>query len=208
MLLRSSLLQQTRRVANLLKQTKNNYICFDVETAGLGKMNDIIQLAYEVHNPEFKMIKSFNKYIRDREISEYARQIHGITREKLQKEGQPFETVISEFLDDLNESKYVIGHNIKSDIRFIIDNLKRYNYPYTDDLFKDKHIHCTMNMGTSVCKLVNKVGKTKPPKLGELYEFLYKEKMHNAHDASSDVRHTWLCYERLQNYQKNCCYLK
>lgn len=176
-----------------------NYICFDVETGDHGGNDDIVQLAYEIYDENFNLKKSFNKYIKDRLVINKFYAIHKINMQKLQSLGHPFKDVISEFLKDLNNAKYVVGHNIRTDIDHIVSNMERYNFKLNngENPFENKIIECTMKLGTPICQLKNKIGRLKPPKLGELYEILYNSKMQNAHDASYDVKYTWQCYRRL-----------
>jgi DNA polymerase III epsilon subunit-like protein len=177
--------------AHVVKVEKNgnpkNYICFDVETGDHGENDDIVQIAYEVYDGNMVLIKSINKYIKDR----------------LQEDGEEFKDVIGEFLIDLNSARYVVGHNVRTDIDHVVRNMERYNVKLSNGSpFDGKVVECTMKMGMPVCQLKNKIGRLKAPKLGELYETLYCTEMKNAHDASYDVKYTWHCYRELLRRKK------
>ena len=110
--------------------------------------------------------------------------------------------MISEFAKDVNTVQYIVGHNITSDIKRVIDNLQKYNIKIIKnnkdyEIFDSKTIKCTMNLGKTVCALKNKTGNIKPPKLCELFSSLFNEDMKNAHDALYDVKCTSRCYFKL-----------
>jgi DNA polymerase III epsilon subunit-like protein len=174
-------------------------MCFDVETGDQGENGDIVQLAYQVYDEKYNLIRSSNRYIKDRLVMNRFRDIHHIDIEKLQKEGLPFVDVMTEFLTDLNTCKSVVGHNVQSDINHLKDNMERHGVQTSrgKDLFEDRIIHCTMKLGTPVCLLKNKIGRIKSPRLGELYQHLYGKPMKNAHNALYDVKYTWECYRKL-----------
>ena len=160
----------------------NNYLCFDVETGIFGTTSDIIQLAYIVYDSEQKEIKRFNKYVKDRIVEKRAFETHGITADILNKFGIDFDDIIYEFLTDLNNCKYIIGHNVSSDMRHIRSNITKYNIPITYDPFEGKQKEDTMLM------------HPKRLKLCDLHKVLFNKDMKNAHDALGDVEATAKCY--------------
>lgn len=197
---------ENEQIYDIIEIEKNpnpiNYICFDVE---IGDYDDIIQLAYEIYDDKLNLKKSFNKYIKSKLLINKFYSIHKIDTKKLQSQGYAFRDVISEFLRDLNDAKYVIGHNIRTDISHIINDMERHNIILNngENPFDNKIIECTMKLGTPICQLKNKSRKRlKPPKLEELYEYLYHRKMQNAHNALYDVKYTWECYIKLKENVK------
>jgi len=103
----------------------------------------------------------------------------------------------SQFIINLNNVKYVIGHNlIGADIPNINRNIINDN---NYDLFGGKIILCTMNLGKTICNLKTKNNRIKPPKLEELYRILFKKQLVNAHNASYDVKNTMDCFIKLKS---------
>lgn len=174
-------------------EPENNYLCFDVETGVFGTTSDIIQLAYIIYDSTQKEIKRFNKFIKDRVVEKRAFDTHGISTEFLTQNGSDFDDVIYEFLVDLNNCKYVIGHNVTSDMRHIRSNLVKYEICVEYDPFDYRDIKDTMLMPNMVSTSNKKL------KLGELYKLLFKTDMKNAHDALADVEATAKCYFYLIN---------
>lgn len=174
-----------------------NYICIDVEAG----FDDIIQLAYSIYDNKMKQIKTVNKYIKNR-LPGTSNQtaVHKITINQLQN-GTEFVDVVNGLLKDLATCKYVVGHNVVVDTTHIKSDIKKY-FKLNIDPFSDKIICDTMTMGKSVCNLKNTKGSVKPPKLCELYEFLLKKPMLNAHNAMYDVKATWSCYKELKKLIK------
>jgi DNA polymerase III epsilon subunit-like protein len=165
-----------------------NYISLDVETGTWSTVSDIIQLSYIIYDSSHNEIKRSNKFIKNRIVERRAYDIHGISSEYLLKNGEEYKQVMYDFLVDLNKCKYVIGHNINSDIRHIKSNFEKYGINIKYDPFEDKIIEDTMRMD----KQIN--SRKKFLKLGDLYLDLFKENMKNAHDALADCKATAECY--------------
>lgn len=176
---------------------KNKYISFDVETG----MGDIIQLGYVLYNENKEEIKRQNHYINDRLVDKMTYDVHGISTEYLRKHGKNYYDVMYEFLTDLNECTHIIGHNISADLKYMGTNMIKYKIHLSYDPFDNKQIFDTMTMGKYICNMKDIADKLKPPKLEELYKFLFKCDMINAHDALVDAITTAECYFNLiDNY--------
>lgn len=178
-----------------------NYLCFDTETATFNR--DFIQLAYIIYNNKMEEIKTVNRYVKDyRYITKGSFNVHGITNDKLKKEGINFNEIIVEFLNDINDAKYIIGHNINFDINVIKNDIAKYNVIVNEknnyNPFENKIIYCTQNGSRSICNLKGKSNRKKNPKLQELYEFLFEKEMKNAHNALDDVKNTMKCFLALR----------
>jgi DNA polymerase III epsilon subunit-like protein len=186
------------------------FLIFDTETTGLSKTLDngkrvtpyIVQLSWVLYDDNSKtpinVVDRIIKLPEDIEIDETATKIHGLTKKDTMEKGIPIDMVLEEFNDDLNKASCLVGHNIDFDKRIIIEEYKR-NNKFNYKLSK-LPVYCTMSMGTSMCNLKykNKSGqeKPKPPKLKELYKYLFniepnEKKLHN---AMIDVWVTWRCF--------------
>jgi DNA polymerase III epsilon subunit-like protein len=164
-----------------------NTIVLDVETNC--EKGQIIQLSYMIFDEKCHLIKTVNKYIKDRIVSVRSFEVNKITNSMLKFNGESFNKVISEFISDLSSCNVIVGHNIDSDCRVI-----NKNYMPHHDLFENKHIYCTMKNGKYICDLKNINGKIKNPKLEELYFRLFKKIPKNCHDSMKDVEYTAECY--------------
>lgn len=173
-----------------------NYISFDVETgtSGVG-CNSIIQIGYVLFDQDHNEIKKRSLFVKGRIVENRLKDIHGISSEYLDKHGEEFEKVMYEFLFDLISCKHIIGHNIISDIRHMRSNIEFYQIPISYDPFDGKIIHDTF---VDAKRLLGKQYK-----LGDLYEYLYKEPMKNAHDALADANYTAKCYFALDKMHKD-----
>jgi len=121
------------------------------------------------------------------EIPEFVSKIHGISTEIARSEGRSLASVLDLFAKDVNNSSYIVAHNINFDLRMIFSELDRVNCNINWPL-KHRQI-CTMKASRDFCALPKKSGNGhKNPKLAELYENLFGEGLLNAHDALVDTR--------------------
>jgi len=143
------------------------------------KNDNIIEQAYHVIKP--------NEF----EIPLKASKIHGITTEYAIQNGIDILEVLKHFSDSVKRCKNIIGHNIYYDFNIMRSELFRYNM--LDELteLEKKHLICTMEKGRHFMSI------EKFPKLSELYKYLYNEEITNAHNALSDVKHTYKCYIKM-----------
>jgi len=174
-------------VLNTKENKTNNFMVLDTETSDLN--GDVIQLAYIIIDENFKIIKTVNKFIKDRIPSKETILIHGITVEKLRKEGTEFNDVFKEFITDLKNIDYIVGHNIAFDLRIIINNLRKFeikiisNGKINYNIFKNFEIKDTYTLSNK--------------KLEILYNELFNKSIIGAHNALNDVLATFECYKYL-----------
>lgn len=113
--------------------TNKRIILFDTETTGLKRnYDDIIQIAaVEITKGEMK--RTFNRYLKtDKDLSKSA-EVHQITREFLNKNGEDPQLVLKEFLEFVN-GDVIVAHNLNFDLKFLIENCKRHGLPVDDKL--------------------------------------------------------------------------
>ena len=95
---------------------------FDTETTSI-KPGSICQLSYITVDasakPQVTIGKNF--FFTVEEMDPSAEQVHGFSLEKLYNlsEGQYFEDLVMDFIDDFKNSDFIIGHNVNFDIRFL-----------------------------------------------------------------------------------------
>ncbi len=177
------------------------YLIFDTETTGLPKRNNapisevdnwprVIQIAWQLHDETGGLIEHFNLLIRPEgfEIPYSAEKVHGISTKKALNHGVPLQESLNQFNESLARATFLIGHNVKFDINALGAEFIR---AAVDTKFMEKREVCTMWSSTDHMKLPGgRGGKFKPPKLMELYEYLFEEQFQEAHNAAADVEAT------------------
>jgi DNA polymerase-3 subunit alpha len=178
------------------------YLIFDTETTGLPKKWNApvtdsdnwprcVQLAWQLHDSKGKLISDHSYLIKPENfnIPFESEQIHGISTELATKIGANLSDVLNQFVSDLSQAGFIIGHNVKFDLNIIGAELFRINSDI-DLLEKDILDTCT-ELTANVCKIPGgRGGKFKFPTLIELYSFLFNASFSEAHNASADVEAT------------------
>jgi superfamily I DNA/RNA helicase/DNA polymerase III epsilon subunit-like protein len=134
------------------------------------------------------------------EISAESTAIHGITKEYAMEKGDNIKMVLEGFYNSIKRCKNIIAHNIEFDEAIIKSELFRYGYTNVIEEMDKKHKICTMVKGRFFMNV------RKFPKLSELYKFLYKEELTNAHCALDDTKNCFKCYIKLFPSDKNIFY--
>ena len=178
---------------------------FDTETTGFpireGTMDQqpyIVQFAGILGEASrengFVEIERINLLIKPRiSIPFSASQIHGIYDRDV--ENAPYiEEVIDQILKFLNTSDAIVGHNVEFDEEIVRIQLQRLGRK--GDYQPMKTI-CTMRTTTDYCQLQGRGFSFKPPKLNELYKFLFGDWFEGAHDAMVDVEATAKAFSEL-----------
>ena len=180
------------------------YLLFDTETTGLPKdwnapadqFPRLVQLAFLIYDNKQKTINSENFIIKPKgfEIPKEASKIHGITNEIALKKGIDLGTLLKLFKIVLDETSYIIGHNLSYDRKIIRGELIRCGIEYDSS---EKVKICTMHSSTQYCKIQG-MRDYKWPKLQELHKVLFGEEFKDAHDAMADTRATAKCFWELK----------
>lgn len=183
---------------------------FDVETTGLpGKKANpeefgtydkcrVVSIAWVLRDEKTVYSQRYSVVdpgIPDEEIG--AEFIHGISRDIVDRHGQPVESVIHEFMDDVEKSDIIVAHNIQFDKGVVASELFRMGCSEKASVLTNFEHLCTMRSTTNLVKIKNAFGSYKWPKLEELYEFLFGAKFENAHHAMCDVDALVSCYYKL-----------
>ena len=176
-------------------------IAFDIETTGLPPKGadweigykdfpHIVQLSWIVGEKENDYLIKPEGY----EITAEMTAIHGTSHEQAMKNGHDLILVLKSFLFDAAGCENLIGHNINFDTSVIKANLLRRGFDkerFNEILHKDKRYD-------TMLKAMPVMGVSKWPKLGELYQFLFKKDIDNQHNALVDIRATVECYLELK----------
>ena len=175
------------------KKNNNKYkIVLDTETNGVDKYDDILQLAYIIIDDENNIIKTVNKFIKNRKNKPDVFEKNNITDEMLNN-GDNFIDVFTEFIKDMENITDIIGHNIQFDIRMINENIEKYNL-IIENIFENVEIICTLNLFRNYVKLNNINVKLN---LETMYKVLTNNDLIGAHDALNDINGTFECYKIL-----------
>ena len=193
-------------------------LVFDTETTGLpergalitstDKWPYIIQLSYilyDISTNDMHVNDGYVKLDKDIEISKESQNIHGITKEKLDKEGMNISYALMQFNNMFCDADIVIGHNLEFDKNMILveslrNNLEQQFCYYKKGRRYKKNEYCTMKNTATLCGIIktNKLGKEyfKYPKLIELYRRLFPHERDpkNLHNSLFDVLVTLRCY--------------
>ncbi|NVJ86983.1 MAG: DNA polymerase III subunit alpha [Algoriphagus sp.] len=180
------------------------YIIFDTETTGLPRdynapMSDLdnwprlVQLAWQLHDAKGKLLSNHNYIIKPEgfTIPYNAEKVHGISTKRALAEGHILQEVLEIFEKDVNEAKYLVGHNIEFDINVVGSEFLRseLGMPLTANPLDTKDI------STDFCAIPGgKGGKFKWPTLTELHQKLFGKGFGDAHDAAYDVDATARCF--------------
>ena len=198
-------------------------LCFDTETTGLPqgrhisiyeteKWPHIVQLSFMVYDTEKKeVVQEYDEVIKiseNVELTPKSVEIHGITRDVIEKRGIPIEKALYAFKCALRTSDCSIGHNLSFDKRLlIVESIRNKGFDANDNSvvqFRFNKEFCTMLNSVDVCKIkmLRKDGSGsfyyKYPTLLELHEHLFQTKPHNAHDSKVDVIVCLRCYCKLE----------
>ena len=184
------------------------FLIFDTETTGLPEKYDspvedvenwprLVQLAWQLHSSTGELIEVEDFIVKPENftIPYSAEKIHGISTDKALKEGLELEFVLKKFVDSIEKSDYIIGHNIEFDKSIV--GAEYIRTKIQNKLFKKVSI-CTKEEATEYCAIPDNRGeKFKWPTLSELHIKLFKEDFENAHNASTDVKVTAHCFFEL-----------
>jgi DNA polymerase III epsilon subunit-like protein len=190
-------------------------IAFDVETTGLPeryasirqtwKWPYIVQFSWMVYDVSKNKIICVEDHIiripKGLRMKEDSIKIHGITNEKMKREGKDICVVLEKFMKDVRKSKILVAHNLKFDLNMISVEQIRKSYTKTlSDL--RKKCYCTMNKGKRITdlyyysKYYDKM-ILKSPKLVELHEKLFSETPGNLHNSLIDIIVCFRCFGKL-----------
>lgn len=112
---------------------------------------------------------------------------NGFSQERSLNHGYPIADVLDLFIKDIDDSKYLVSHNMSFDYNVVGAEMLRLQKKATGRPLKI----CTKEAGVDICKIKFPNGKDnnqfKWPKLEELHQFLFKTGFDGAHDAMADV---------------------
>lgn len=192
------------------KEVQRKFLIFDTETNGTpfdwslppddsNNWPKLIQIAWYIFGENANFISKKVILIKPEGfvISPEISKLTKITQEDAIANGVSLKNALYDFLYTANNVDYVIAHNFEFDVNVITSECLRTNLNSLNNLLKtvdfQKKKICTMTSTTSFCNLP----RSKYPKLAELYEKLFNEKVTIDHDALSDAKITAKCFWEL-----------
>jgi len=178
------------------------FLIFDTETTGLPRnynapVSDsdnwprMVQLAWQLHDAQGNLLQHDSIIVKPEgyTIPFATIQIHGITNERANEEGQDLRATLQKFADAVAQTSYLCGHNIEFDINIIGAELYRCGI---ENVLENKPFIDTKNdQTTDYCAIPGgRGGKFKWPTLTELHQKLFNKGFDQAHNAAFDVEAT------------------
>lgn len=183
------------------------YLFFDTETTGLPKnwkapVTDVdnwprlVQLGWIMTDDEGNELARADEIVfpDGYTIPAHSAQVHGITTTIARAKGRPVNEVLKEFVTQIEQAKYLVGHNISFDENIVGAELVRAEIEHS--LWHREKI-CTKMESTDFCQLPGKYG-FKWPTLEELHQKLFAAPVTGAHNAMNDVEATMRCFFALR----------
>ena len=184
------------------------YLFFDTETTGLPRswnapvsdLNNwprLVQIAWLLYDENGNRVSGKDYIIKPQgfTIPADSAKIHGITTERVVKEGVLLKDVLTEFAGLISQASHLVAHNINFDEKIVGAEFLRESIKHR--MLSIKKI-CTMSTSTSYCKLPGKYGDYKWPKLSELHFKLFNEGFEEAHNATVDIAACAKCFWELK----------
>jgi len=191
------------------------YLIFDTETTGLPKnykapISDsdnwprCVQIAWQLHDEVGNLIENKDFLIKpdDFNIPFESQQIHGISTQLIETQGDPLVDVLAQFNEALTKTKFVVGQNIDFDLNIM--GAEYYRMGIETPLNSMPKLDTCTEKTAKLCQLPGgRGGKFKLPTLTELHQHLFNSPFKEAHNATADVEATTRCFFeliRIQNF--------
>lgn len=146
----------------------------------------IVQISLMLCNENFEKIELKDFIVKTDGFTIGNSDFHGITNEISENKGISFSEIAKEISIYLKQVSHIIAHNAAFDVNIIKSELYRIGMHSIISEMNTKHILCTMKHTKFIVNARNIYG-VKYPSLSELYTFIVKENIENAHNSKYDV---------------------
>ena len=184
-----------------------DYLLFvDTETSSLPKNWNLpyskddnwpyaVQISWLIYNKQGDLIKQEDHYVGNAEIiiASTATKVHGITREQLDKKGEPRKVILQKLVEDIVKFEpLIVGHFMEFDAHILGADFYRESI---ENPIRLEQSFCTMHATKHLAR------NPSAPflKLSQLYRLLFNEKLEDVHNALGDAKATAACYFELWN---------
>lgn len=191
------------------KKPSGNLIIFDTETNGfptnwnaspkeITNWPRMVSIAWYKIDPTGTILNEQYHLIQPNGFTykSEAIKIHSITQEYAAAHGTELSIVLNKLQLDVQDSKYLIAHNIDFDYAVVLCELVRMKQPI--DYFTSLKQICTMKSSTDYCAIKTSRGN-KYPKLEELYQKLFKQSLNTKHNSKTDAEACMKSFKALYN---------
>lgn len=152
----------------------------------------IIAMSWAVHDfkGDRKLLRTM--YVKPDGFTIDNSEIHGITLEKANNDGQSIGQVFKQFEKDLTDVKVMVAHNLEFDLNILLSELHRFgNKQALIKRIEQLEKSCTGEQTRDLLKIPFKssyvIAKYKMPKLDELFKYCFKIDMVGHHNVEQDV---------------------
>ncbi len=172
----------------------NTYLIMDIETTGVETDSSIVEMAYRVYEGRDRAKEYSELIIPEKEITDEALDIHGISTSKAKEEGLELDEALDEFLQDLERSDYLIAHDIDYVSKVLEKEFERRDKEL-EELEKTPRVG-TKVIGTGFCRL------NREPRLTELYYHLFGDSIDMPNRAYEDMKIISECFFEMVDRDK------
>lgn len=185
------------------------FCILDTETTSLNtKTGNIIEIGWIVTDKELNVLKQQNFLINgDFEISEFIKNLTGISKEKTISDGVPLQTAFESLYEDIVKCQFIVAHNVVFDYNMIITEInnlfkdkekEKNELEHYLNIFKSKIRLCSRYILQRECRERGLVPTNY--KLQTLYNYLIDSEQSQSHRAIDDVYMILECFQELADF--------
>ena len=153
----------------------------------------LLHLAWQSYDDNYQLIEEQSHLVKPAgfELDFESEDKHHLTHTELIESGQDLKQVLEWFVPVINDSSYIISHNLKYNEGVLGAEYIRKSVNHR--LFETEK-YCLMMECTYLCKLPKRGGGYKWPTLMKLHQKCFGEKFEKMQNALADVQATGRCY--------------
>ncbi|AYV78947.1 MAG: UvrD/REP helicase family protein [Edafosvirus sp.] len=186
---------------------KNGYDYYDYTDTEKFNSSRIVQLCWSLYDKKGNELKVRNYIIKPDGYEINNSDIHTITTEIAESQGNPIDDVIKIFRKDIKYVKYIIGHNLQFDIIVLKSELHRYDHNKVIEKIDSKKYICIGEGTKNLLKLqINKDPKKpvyKMPKFVEIYKYCFQKEIDKVHNTEYLEKLSEIFYHLKNNKSNN-----
>lgn len=145
----------------------------------------LLQISAILYTEDGKKLRHIDYYVKRQGMRIDNSNIHGITPEKLEREGEDIDFVIQEFKEICEETDLIVCHNYAFDSTIVLTELKRNKIP---DFLSKIPSFCTMTECSWLSRGIS---------LQNLHFELFGKRFENHHDSLYDTEATANCFFKM-----------